>query len=239
MSKSFLTAEWQNLAIANYAVDQKILEPFLPFKTEIDLWQGRCYVSLVAFRYVNTHLKGIRLPFHANFEEINLRFYIRSREHGESKHGLAFIGEIVPRRMVALVANLVYREHYEVMRTRYACKMSTSDLTVDYAWKKKSKWNSFRIITDTVPHETVPGSEEEFSTEHYWGYSKVSNEKTTEYQVEHSRWKVYKTLDYSVDVDFGATFGEEFGFLSMAKPASVFLAEGSEIVVKPRKIITA
>jgi len=74
MNATFLSAEWRKLAIANYYVDPEILVPFLPYKTELDLWNGKCYISLVGFRFVNTKLKGFGIPFHKHFEEVNLKF---------------------------------------------------------------------------------------------------------------------------------------------------------------------
>ena len=60
---SFLRAEWRKLALANYAVDPALLQPMVPHKTELDLWNDTCYVSLVGFMFVNTRLLGIKVPF--------------------------------------------------------------------------------------------------------------------------------------------------------------------------------
>jgi uncharacterized protein YqjF (DUF2071 family) len=78
--KSFLKAEWRKLAMINYAVDKSLLNKYLPANTELDLWKGRCYVTLVGFMFLNTRLKGIAIPFHANFEEVNLRFYVVTKK---------------------------------------------------------------------------------------------------------------------------------------------------------------
>ena len=94
---SFLKAEWRKLAIANYEVDKSILEGYVPAGTEIDLWEGKCFVSLVGFMFLNTKLLGVRVPFHINFEEVNLRFYVKRQENGIWKRGVVFIKEIVPK----------------------------------------------------------------------------------------------------------------------------------------------
>lgn len=90
MTKTFLQAEWRKLAMANYCVDKKLLAPFLPQKTEIDLWKDNCYVSLVGFRFMDTKLKGFKIPFHTNFEEVNLRFYVRYKDNGAWKRGVVY-----------------------------------------------------------------------------------------------------------------------------------------------------
>jgi uncharacterized protein YqjF (DUF2071 family) len=232
---TFLQAEWRKLAMANYAVDQKILIKYLPRKTEIDFWNDTCYVSLVGFMFNNTKVKGFSIPFHTHFEEVNLRFYVRYNDQGEWKRGVVFVKEIVPKPALTLVANLVYKENYETMPMSHSWT-SDENLTVDYRWRKK-RWNSFKVIANKNSNLIKSNSEEEFITEHYWGYTRISNEKTSEYGVEHPKWEVYPTKDYIIDVDFADIYGQEFNFLTTQKPKSVFLAEGSEIKVKDGRLI--
>lgn len=230
MSKTFLQAEWRKLAMANYAVDKSLLTKYLPHKTEIDTWNGICYVSLVGFMFKNTRLKGLKIPFHPDFEEINLRFYVTYNDNGDRKRGVVFIKEIVPKPALTFVANAVYKENYQTMPTQHSWETSADSLTVEYRWQK-ARWHSLKVVADRNATPLQPGSEEEFITEHYWGYTKVQDTITSEYQVEHPRWQIYAVRDYAVDVDFGNVYGEEFGFLTNEKPISVFLAEGSEITV--------
>jgi hypothetical protein len=235
---SFLTAEWRKLAMANYAVDPELLQKFLPAKTELDLWNNTCYVSLVGFMFLNTRLKGIKIPFHVNFEEVNLRFYVRYKHEQEWRRGVVFIKEIVPKPALTFVANTVYKEKYETMPMNHVWINTADTWQVEYAWKKGS-WNSFNVIANNLAVAIDAGSEEEFITEHYWGYTKITNQKTSEYQVEHPRWLVYPTKDYRIEVDFENVYGHEFGFLRKEIPQSVFLAEGSEVKVNGGTIISA
>ena len=112
---SFLTAEWRKLAFANYAIDKELLTPYLPVGTELDLWNGTCYVSLIGFLFKNTKLLGFSIPFHANFEEVNLRFYVKYKDGENWKRGVVFIKEIVPKFALSAVANTIYNENYETM----------------------------------------------------------------------------------------------------------------------------
>lgn len=236
---SFLNAEWRKLAIANYEVDSGVLEEFLPYGTELDMYQGRCYVSLLAFMFLNTRLLGFKIPFHINFEEVNLRFYVKRREGGEWKRGVVFLKEIVPKPAIAWVANTVYNENYETLPMTHLWEESGNERRVEYSWKKSSKWNGFNIRAARIAEEIKADSETEFITEHYWGYARVSASKTHEYEVIHPRWKAYEVLDYSLDVDFEQVYGLKFGFLNQQKPVSVMLAEGSEISVENKKEIEA
>lgn len=227
---TFLKAEWRKLLMANYAVDPEILKKYIPARTELDLWNGTCYVSLVGFMFLNTKVLDLKIPFHSNFEEVNLRFYVRHKKDEEWRRGVVFIKEIVPRAALTFVANTLYGEHYHTLPMAYAWHSNHETLSVEYRWKL-NRWHSIKVVTEdkTLPIEA--GSEAEFITEHYWGYTKLSDSKTSEYGVEHPRWDVYPTKSYSVDVDFGEVYGADFGFLNQEKPKSVFLAEGSEIKV--------
>ncbi len=231
MSNTFLQAEWRRLAMANYSVDQKILQKYLPYKTELDLWNNTCYVSLVGFMFLNTRVKGFKIPFHINFEEVNLRFYVRYNDNGNWKRGVVFIKEIVPKPALTFIANIVYNEHYETLPMKHVWEAKGDSMRVEYFWKK-DRWNSLKVLARNTLFSIVDGSEEEFITEHFWGYTKISDNKTSEYGVEHPRWKVYTLKEYAVDVDFGFMYGSAFEFLKIEKPTSVFLAEGSEIIVK-------
>jgi uncharacterized protein len=232
----FLKAEWRKLAMANYIVDPSLLSPWIPPKTELDLWKGKCYVSLVGFKFLDTRVMGMKIPFHINFEEINLRFYVKHNSTDESKRGVVFIREIVAKPALSFVANLVYHENYITLPTAHSLITSPGTLNVEYKWKKK-EWNVLRVSTEKKPIPIKPGSEEEFILEHYWGYTKVGKSAVLEYEVEHPSWEVYPTRSFSLNIDFGDVYGPEFAFLSKEKPASVLLAEGSPIVVRAGKRI--
>ncbi|MGB4774287.1 MAG: DUF2071 domain-containing protein [Daejeonella sp.] len=236
MKKTFLKAEWRKLAMANYSVDKSLLDQYLPYKTEIDSWGDTCYVSLVGFMFLNTKVKGLTIPFHINFEEVNLRFYVRYKDKEEWKRGVVFIKEIVPKPALTFVANTIYKENYETMRMKHLWEINDDALVVEYKWKKDD-WNLFRVKAETNSREIEKDSEEEFISEHFWGYTQISKNKTSEYGVEHPRWMVYNVNDYTIDVDFGKIYGSDFSFLSNLKPKSVFLAEGSEILVKQGTMI--
>lgn len=235
-SKVFLIAEWRKLALAQYAVDREILLKYLPPNTELDDWQGKYYVSLVGFMFIDVKLRGLNIPFHTNFEEVNLRFYVRYKDGEEWKRGVVFIKEIVPLPAITFVANTIYKENYQTLPMKHVWIEQEHQLEVDYLWKSNKKWNKFSVTTSSKAQEILIGSEEEFITEHYWGYTKIGAIRTSEYGVEHPRWEAYPIKDYSIDVDFGINYGREFAFLSNTKPNSVMLAEGSEIrVMKGKK----
>lgn len=234
---NFLKAEWRKLAIANYEVQPSLLDKYLPYNTELDLWEGKCYVSLVGFMFRNTRLLGIPIPFHRHFEEVNLRFYVRYCDNGNWKRGVVFIKEIVPKPALTFVANQIYKEHYQTLRMSHLWEHKSDHLLVEYAWKLENIENKFKIKASLNPLEISENSETEFITEHYWGYTKVANKSTFEYEVTHPRWQAYEVLQHDISVDFETVYGSDFKMLSNQSPTSVILAEGSEIGVKSKRKI--
>ncbi|OXG08669.1 hypothetical protein BC749_106254 [Flavobacterium araucananum] len=232
---NFLKAEWKNLALFNYEVDAKILEKYLPTGTEIDFWNDKCYVSLVGFMFENTKVLGFKIPFHIDFEEVNLRFYVKRFENGEWKRGVVFIKEIVPKSAITFVANTLYQEHYETQKMKHEVIENKTTNTFIYQWKNNQNWNTIKIETKKNPVAIEIDSEAEFITEHYFGYTKINLKTTFEYEVQHPRWEQLEVLNYNIDIDFNKTYGTDFEFLQTTKPTSVFLAKGSEIVVKNKK----
>ena len=238
MSSTFLTAEWRKLIMAQYVVKPKLLMPHLPQGVELDLFhpasgEPRCYVSLVAFLFDKVRVKGVAIPLHTRFEEINLRFYVRRREaDGSIKRGVVFIREFVPRRAIAWVAKRLYEEPYVAIPTRSELSSDSKTLTAKYGWKLGGRWHTLSAAGYLPPQAIAPGSEEEFLTEHYWGYTRRSDGSTSAYQVEHPRWQTYRLQSYEIAVDFESLYGPEFAFLSDRLVSSVLLAEGSAVTVR-------
>ncbi|MCC6452222.1 MAG: DUF2071 domain-containing protein [Acidobacteria bacterium] len=232
--KRFLTAEWRDLVMANYEVDQALLEPLVPAGCELDQHDGKCFVSLVGFMFLNTRVLGVPVPFHVNFEEVNLRFYVRHETKDEVRRGVVFVKEIVPRWAIAFVARTLYGEPYEAWKMAHIRNRSE----VGYSWSKGDRKNSVRVEVGENLGVPAAGSEGEFIIEHYWGYTRRGNWRTDEYKVEHPKWELFAVKDAAINVDFDYTYGQTFAFLSDSRPHSVLLAKGSEISVFKGKSIS-
>lgn len=231
MAKPFLTAAWRNLLMANYSIDPSLLQKYLPCKTELDTFNGDHYVSLVGFLFEDVSVLGISVPFHTNFEEINLRFYVRYKENNAWKRGVVFIKEIVPRAMITFVANTLYKENYVTLPTRHEWRAVGDDLSIKYEWKVGEQWNRISCIADKQPVHIAEGSAEAFITEHYWGYTFINNASTGAYEVAHPQWRIHDVKDYNIACSVKEIYGEAFEDTLQQQPASVFLAEGSAIQV--------
>lgn len=196
--------------------------------------EGKAFVSLVAFDFLDTRVFGIKWPGFCNFPEINLRFYVCSMADTQER-GVVFIRELVPRFLIAFLAKLIYNEPYQScpMQSRSCLKDKSATLLTKHEIIYKGKRQSIEI--ETEPDSCLPeeNSCEHFFKEHRWGFGKTRAGKTLRYEVEHPLWRVQKVLSYKLDFDFAHVYGEDFAFLNGRKPYSVIFAEGSQISVFP------
>ncbi|MFY9611105.1 MAG: DUF2071 domain-containing protein [Blastocatellia bacterium] len=235
-SKSkFLTAQWRHLAMLSYEVDPEVLRPFVPAGTEVDQWRGRTFVSVVGFMFLNTCVFGVAIPWHRNFEEVNLRFYVRRKASDGWRRGVVFVKEIVPRVAIALTARVVYGENYVALpmdhRIDWEDGPGATPGAVWYSWRFRGRENRLALTVSGEAHQAPEGSEAEFITEHYWGYARRRGGRTMEYQVDHPRWKISRAITAELDCDVAGLYGNQFVEFLQTPPASAFLADGSEVTV--------
>jgi len=229
--RPFLRAQWRHLAMVNYQVEPALLRPLVPAGTELDEFGGRCYVSLVGFLFLGVRVQGVRIPFHTRFEEVNLRFYVRREEGGERRRAVTFVRELVPLPTVALAARWRYGERYSTVRMRHR----VTDAAVAYEWRYAGRWQGIEVAPEPEAVLPEPGSEQEFITEHYWGYA-ATRRGTVEYEVVHPRWNVSRA-QATVDCDAERLYGPGFAAALAKAPSSAFLADGSPVAVMPGRLI--
>lgn len=235
-TRPFLTAEWRYLVMLNYAVDAGLLAHLVPAGTEIDRFDGQTYVSLVGFRFLRTRVRGLWIPLHSDFDEVNLRFYVWRVNEGRVRRGVVFVREIVPRWAVAKVAQWFFHENYIALPMQHRLQEPTSEggrVSAEYGWGRGATACSLRVECEGQPRVAAEGSLEQFITEHYWGYSAVPGGGSLEYQVEHVPWRVWTATTAGFQGDAKWLYGPQFAKCLMRAPDSAFLAEGSAVTVFP------
>ncbi|HVE41620.1 MAG TPA: DUF2071 domain-containing protein [Planctomycetota bacterium] len=229
-ARPFLTARWRHLALLNYEVDPSLVRPLVPPGTEMDTMDGKNYVSLVGFMFLDTRVRGWAIPFHRNFEEVNLRIYVRRKAEEGWRRGVTFVKEIVPRAAIAWVARTVYGENYVALPMSH--RWSAEDPpSVRYAWRSGGREMSIELEPEGPYRPITAASPEEFIAEHYWGYTAPRRGETVEYRVEHPRWRIASARKSAWEGDAAALYGPAFASVLAGRPASAFLAEGSEVAV--------
>jgi uncharacterized protein len=240
-ASKFLTAEWRHLAMLNFEVEPKVLEPFVPAGTELDDWQGKTFISVVGFMFLNTRVFGVAIPFHRNFEEVNLRLYVRRKASDGWRRGVVFVKEIVPRAAIALTARVLYGENYVAAPMSHHIDdqdgSAARPRSVSYTWSFRGRENRIDLTVLGAAEEAPEGSDTEFITEHYWGYARRRDGRTTEYRVEHPRWRIARASAARLDCDVARLYGKRFVEFLKVQPASAFLADGSDVTVFKGRVL--
>jgi uncharacterized protein YqjF (DUF2071 family) len=217
----------------NFAIDPKILQPLVPAETELDFHQEQTFVSVVGFLFLDTRVIGLPIPLHRDFEEVNLRFYVRRKSGHEWRRGVVFVRELVPRRAIAFIARTFYGEPYLALPMRHVLEHKENRVFTEYQWWRGRRWETLAMSATGEPQSAAQGSHEEFITEHYWGYT-ARRDGCSEYQVEHPRWRLWTAETTKFEADVATLYGPQFVDVLAAPPASGFIAEGSPIQVHQR-----
>ncbi len=220
----------------NFVVDPKIVAPLVPPGTEIDFENGETFLSVVGFLFLDTRLLSLPIPLHRDFEEVNLRFYVRKKSADTWRRGVVFVRELVPRRAIALVAHAFYGENYLALSMKHQIDHVDPKLKVEYSWRRGRKWESLTMSTTGEAQRIPAGSHAEFITEHYWGYTRV-RAGCSEYRVEHPRWKIWNADAFELSADVATLYGEQFAKTLAAPPRSAFIADGSAISLERKEIL--
>jgi uncharacterized protein len=232
--RAFLTADWRYLVMLNYCIEPEVLHPLVPAGTTLDLWEERALVSVVGFRFLRTRVLGVPVPFHRNFEEVNLRFYVRhTTDTGDVRRGVVFVRELVPRAAIARIAQLAYNEPYLAVPMRSTAPSTPRDSPgrVSYEWRTDAQWQQVTATAVGAPAIPSPASEATFVTEHYWGYTRQRDGGTVEYEVAHAPWRVWDATAPTLVADVPRLYGSEFTRALAEPPLSSFIAEGSPVTV--------
>jgi len=218
----------------NYAVNSELLRPLVPRGTTLDLWNGSALMSVVGFRFLRTRVFGVPVPFHRDFDEVNVRFYVRrSMPDGEIRRGVVFIRELVPRAAIAVVARVLYNEPYRTRSMNSVVPASPVDAPgrITYGWRAAT--GPERISASAIGTSRLPeaNSEADFVTGHYWGYTRQRAGGTAEYEVRHAPWRVWDTAEPTLIAQAPSLFGPELDSVLGQRPRSALIADGSAISV--------
>lgn len=226
--RPFLTAQWLHVLGVTYAVDEALLEPHLPRGAQIDTLEGSPRVSVVAFRFVHTRLRGVPIPLHVNFREINLRFYVRLG----GERAVVFIRELVSRPAISIVARLAYNEPYRTVRMRDEVLRREGQVGVRHRFGPglRSRLEGWGDAETFLP---AADSAEYWLTHHRLGVGRARDGHARSYEVDHPVWPLHPMRSLTIDVDFAGLYGPEWAFLEGAEPSHVTLSAGSAVSITP------
>lgn len=227
MPRPFLTARWTHLFLASYPVPPELLRPRLPPGLELDTLDGRCFVSLVAFQFLDTRVGGVSWPGYRHFAELNLRYYVRH----QGERGVVFIREFVPQRLTAWAARTLYNEPYQAAPLTGVIREEATTIAAEYVLDWHGRRQTIAVTGGQPAILPAENSIEHFFKEHSCGFGVTKRGQTLRYEVSHPVWPVYPVRDYRIDLDWRGVYGNEWGVLENATPFSTVFAAGSAVSV--------
>jgi uncharacterized protein len=229
MTRPFLTARWLNLGLVTFDVAPDDLAAYLPPQCDLDLRDGRAFVSLVMFDFADTRVRGVRWAGNVNFPEINLRFYVN---HG-GRRGVCFIREFVPKRLIAWTARLIYNEPYAAIPMTSQFTIDGGEARSTHRFRAGGRWHAATVRGRADTFCPADDSVECFFKEHQWGFGRSRDGRLRVYEVRHPAWHVYPAATAELHIDFAAAYGQQWAKLNTHRPCSVVFAVGSRVAVYP------
>ncbi|MDC9722436.1 MAG: DUF2071 domain-containing protein [Urechidicola sp.] len=222
-TKTFMTGKWEDLIISTYEVEKEILEKYLPLNTELQLFEGKALMSMVAFTFADVKFFGMKIPFHQKFGEINYRFYVKSKITGD--RGVVFLKEYASKPIMAFIANRIYNEPFFVKGIRRKKEMKGNELFMSYNYPHGRVHVSAAIEKRDLEGDSL----EHFIVDRYIAFVKNRKKKTTQYKINHKPWKLYKMNSVHIDMTALSLLPTEF---NRAKYISTYFVDGSSISVE-------
>lgn len=231
-----LSCAWRDLILVNYPIDPGVLEPYIPDHTELDLYKGECLMSIAGFIFQDVRVLGLPIPFHQNFEEFNLRFYVKHKHRGEIRRGVVFLREFVPNSGISIMANIFAREKYRKFPMRHSRQSKGNIYSASYGFKVKDNWNTLDATAREEEVDIAPGSLEDFIAEHYFGYNRWYGKRTLEIRLQRPRWKYRPLLSFEVQCKFEDFYPPAFVPYLYGQAHSAQFIPGSRVLMMPSRI---
>ncbi|MBK6265217.1 DUF2071 domain-containing protein [Marivirga sp. S37H4] len=205
--------EWNNAIFLHWQVDYEELREFVPGDLEIDLFEGKPWVSIVAFRMEK--IRPRNLPAFApisNFEEINIRTYIKSGV----KTGVYFLSIEGGKRLSCKIAKLFSELPYRFSRIERGDNRCQS---------ANREFNDSLNVKFTVGEEIAEKSLlDNWLTERY-ALFQDSTSAINQFEIHHLEWPLKSLALENSDINYS-----RFGSLLNNTPDKMHYSEGVKVL---------
>ena len=175
---------WRDLTYVHWPYDPAVVQGNLPPGLQVDTFDGRAWVGLVAFHMQRIRLPGTpAIPYLGTFPETNVRTYVRGPD---GTPGVWFDSLDVNRLLPVLVARASYRLPYMWSRMHIHRSADRIGYTTRRRWPGPRGAESALVIE---PGEFVedPGPLEHFLTAR-WGLFTELRSRLAYAPVDHPPW---------------------------------------------------
>lgn len=182
--------EWNDAVFLHWEIPYDILRPLVPAALGIDRYEGRCYVSLVAFTMQQIRPRFLpALRFLSDFHEINIRTYVEN----DGKKGVYFLNIEGEKWLSCTVAKQMSGLRYQHSLIRrgakhYHCHNSRNGFRLDINYE----------IQEPIVHKTALDT---WLTERYCLYLDQGR-NLFRYDVHHEEWGLRKLSVETLDLQY-------------------------------------
>jgi hypothetical protein len=211
----FLKATWQNLIQLVYTAPIDEVQTLLPEGLTPEIFDGKAHIILSALEFRQTRVKGLKIPFHVHFPEINLRIPVRK----QGVTGVYFLRQYVPKHCIAVVAKRIYHEAYEAYPMEFLvqhvpdadegtsimechCKLWKKEDTLDIQVYAVEPENYIPVDENHPPEPAV--GDADFIT----GFGTNDKQEIIEYRIEHRKQEFFEVREWSIRGDLTKIFDD-------------------------------
>ncbi|NQY79057.1 MAG: DUF2071 domain-containing protein [Candidatus Caenarcaniphilales bacterium] len=185
---------WSNLIFIHQEVDPQSLMKIIPAPLELDLLDGKAYISFVPFKMKDIKVLDLPLiPYFSSILEFNLRTYVRYK----GQKAVYFFSLDANKSLHIEVARLFFKLNYLKANIDYQPTKSIECIRYDdrdYQVRFNAKFN--------VDHKTEDHSDlSKWLTERY-SYLESKHGKVFQGKLEHSPWKLKKVNLESIEENY-------------------------------------
>lgn len=205
--------EWNNAIFLHYQVDLTELKKFVPEELEIDLFEGKPWVSVVAFTMEKIRLKNLpAFPPISDFDEINIRTYVKSK----NKTGVYFLsiegGKSLSCKVAKGISELPYR-YSKINRTEQNYQSQNSEF--------KDNLNiEFKIGMELTNKTEL----DKWLTERYALFQET-NESINKFEIHHLEWPINEINLQKLELNY-----PRFKKLINEKPSRTNYSKGVKVL---------
>ncbi len=182
--------EWNNAIFLHWELDVKELKKFVPAELEIDLFEGKAWVSLVAFTMEKIRLRNLPpLSPVSNFHEINIRTYVKKN----NKAGVYFLSMEGSTKLSCKVAKTLSQLPY-----RHSKIQRTENL---YCSENKHFKEKLRIDYKIGEKLSEKSALDKWLTERYALFQE-NKKSINEFEIHHVEWPAHELQLKSLEIEY-------------------------------------
>jgi uncharacterized protein len=196
-----LRQQWRDVAFVHWAVDPARVSGLLPPGVEVDVYEGRSYVGLVAFRMVGSGFaRGPALPWLGTFLETNVRLYSVDET---GRRGVVFLSLDADRAAVVVGARAALGLPYRWARMRYRANGDVHNY--EARLRRPRRRTESRLVVRAGPRRRSTELDEFVSAR--WGLHVRRWGRTLYVPNRHEVWPVHDAEVLSLDDGLLASVG--------------------------------